>query len=260
MSRFYPIASGSTGNCTYIGYGNEGILIDVGISSKALVNALSKATVDPALLCGIFITHSHDDHICGLNVFVKKYKIPVFASINTANTICEKLPEIKNYVHIIEGEVSLGGFKVSPFETKHDCLGSYGYIIFTPDGKKCAVCTDLGIVSAQVHNALSGCEILLLESNHDISLLQKSNYPQTLKNRILGESGHLSNNACAVEIQKLAKEGTRRFILGHLSRENNRPEIAHTCTSAALMDCGLIEDEDYTLYIAPATNGKVIIF
>ena len=107
---------------------------------------------------------------------------------------------------------------------------------------------------------MTGCNAVLFEANHDVAMLQKGPYPPHLKARILSDKGHLSNTACAKELQWLVQSGTTRIVLGHLSRENNRPEIARSSATAALMDCGLIEDEDYTLYIAPPKNGKAIIF
>ena len=111
-----------------------------------------------------------------------------------------------------------------------------------------------------MHRAISGCSALLLESNHDVAMLQKGSYPEHLKKRILSEHGHLSNVACSAELARLIDSGTTRIVLGHLSRENNRPEIAKSCAKSALMDKGMTEDEDYTLYIAPPKCGKAIIF
>ncbi len=261
MSRLFPIASSSSGNCTYIGHGKDSILVDAGISCKGIVDALSCCAIDPNTLGGIFITHEHIDHIQGLRVFVKKYKIPVFASPLTVHALLnENLQEIEDYIHIIEGDVQIGDMQIHRFATSHDCEGSSGYVINMPDGKKCAVCTDLGHVSKEVHSALTGCKAILFESNHDVTMLQKGSYPPHLKKRILSDKGHLSNTACAVELQRLVESGTTRIILGHLSRENNRPEIARSSATAALMDKGLVEDKDYTLYIAPPKNGKAIIF
>ena len=260
MSRLFPIASSSSGNCTYIGHGKDGILVDAGISCKGIADALSLGAVDPKALGGIFITHEHTDHIQGLRVFVKKYQVPVFASRLTANALMAEIPEIEDHIHIIEGDVAVGDMIIHRFATSHDCEGSSGYVISFPDGKKCAVCTDLGFVSEEVHSALTGCAAVLFESNHDVAMLQKGPYPPHLKTRILSDKGHLSNTTCAKELQRLVESGTTRIILGHLSRENNRPEIARSSATAALMDKGLIEDQDYTLYIAPPKNGKAIIF
>ncbi len=260
MSRIFPIASGSSGNCTFIGHKNDGILIDVGISCKAVTDALNQAAFDPKALKGIFITHEHIDHISGLRVFAKKHNVPVFASEKTACAILCQTPELEDCLHVLEHKLDLGDMEIERFATSHDCEGSSGYAISLSNGRKCAVCTDLGVISAEVHSALSGCKTVLLESNHDVTMLQNGPYPPYLKNRILSEKGHLSNIACASELAKLVDTGTERIILGHLSRENNRPEIARGCTTASLMDKKMIEDSDYTLYIAPPKNGKAIIF
>lgn len=258
MSKFYPIASGSTGNCTYIGHGKSGLLIDAGISAKAICEGLSKAAIDPCDLLGIFITHEHIDHIQGLKVFSSKYNIPVFASEKTKEALNCLIPELK--ITAFEESIELENFKITRFSTSHDCEGSSGYAITLPDGRKCSVCTDLGYVSDEVHSALVGSDAVLLESNYDLFMLQNGSYPEHLKRRILSDKGHLSNNNCAAEVAKLIKSGTTRIILGHLSRENNRPEIASGCTAARLLDDKLLENEDYLLYIAPPKNGKVIIF
>ena len=115
-------------------------------------------------------------------------------------------------------------------------------------------------MSDTVRQALTGCKAVLFESNHDVAMLQKGPYPEVLKRRILGDKGHLSNNACAVELPRLVESGTTHIILGHLSRENNRPDIAHTSAAAALMEKKMAEDIDYILYVAPPKNGKVIVF
>lgn len=260
MSRIFPIASGSSGNCIFIGHKGDGILIDIGLSCKAITDALNQIAFDPKTLKGIFITHEHIDHISGLRVFAKRYNIPVFASEETASALIYQVPELESNLHILEHKVGLGEVEIERFATSHDCDGSSGYVIHLSDGKKCAVCTDLGFVSAEVHSALNGCNTVLLESNHDVAMLQKGPYPPHLKNRILSDKGHLSNISCAVELAKLVDTGTERIILGHLSRENNRPEIARITATSSLMDKKMIEDSDYTLYIAPPKNGKAIIF
>lgn len=261
MSRIFPIASSSSGNCTYIGYSKGGILIDAGISSKAITESLTAAAVSPQSINGIFITHEHIDHINGLKVFSKKYNIPVFASSETAAALLSlNAIENEDNLHIIDDSVTVGDFLVQRFATSHDCEGSSGYTITLPDLQKCAVCTDLGFVSNDVKKALTGCTAVLLESNHDITLLQKGSYPEYLKRRILSDKGHLSNNASASVLGDLVKNGTNRIILGHLSRENNRPELAHSAATAALIDYGMIENDDYLLFVAPPKNGKVVVF
>lgn len=260
MSRIFPIASGSSGNCTYIGHGKQGLLVDVGISARAVTNALTEAAVSPESILGIFITHSHIDHVNGLRVFADKYSVPTFATKETVEALTFSGCHCPKDIHIIDGDLTVGGFSVKTFSTSHDCPGSCGYVITLPDEIKCSVCTDLGVVSEEIRQAISGSAAILLESNHDVTMLQKGSYPEHLKRRILSDKGHLSNISCAAELPRLVKSGTTRIILGHLSRENNAPEIARSCAVAALLDEGLRENDDYILYVAPPKNGKVILF
>lgn len=260
MSKIFPIASGSSGNCTFIGCGNNGILVDAGISAKAITEGLSSVAFDPLHLSAIFITHEHIDHINGLRVFANKYNIPVFASQETANAISCEMCLNDGLLNSFDGSLAIDNFEITRFATSHDCEGSSGYTVTLPDGKKCAVCTDLGVVSEEVRQALYGSTAIVFESNHDVNLLHKGSYPPHLKRRILSDKGHLSNNACAVELPKLVESGTTRIILGHLSRENNRPEIARNSAVAALMDKRMIENDDYLLYIAPPKMGKAVLF
>lgn len=260
MSRIFPLASSSSGNCTYIGHGKQGLLVDAGVSARTIAKSLESIGVEPSSICGIFITHSHIDHTSGLRVFSDKYNIPVFASPKTVEAISENANVCPQNLNAVSGNVKVGCFDVNPFCTSHDCAGSCGYVITLPDGAKCSVCTDLGFVSEEVHTAVKGSAAILLESNHDVTMLQNGNYPEHLKRRILSDCGHLSNVSCAAEVVKLVESGTRRIILGHLSRENNDPEIARSCTVAALIDKGFIENDDYILYIAPPKDGKVILF
>lgn len=260
MSRLFPIASGSSGNCTYIGHGKSGLLVDAGVSARAILNSLNAAGIDPQSISGILITHSHIDHISGLRVFADRFGIPTFATAKTVQNIKDDPAHCPQSIHVIDKEIEIGAFKVTSFSTSHDCEGSCGYAITLPDEVKCSVCTDLGFVSEEVHRAICGSAAILLESNHDVNLLQKGSYPEYLKRRILSDKGHLSNVACSKELCELVKNGTTRIVLGHLSRENNDPAVARSCAVAALMDQGLRDNDDYILYIAPPKNGKVILF
>lgn len=260
MSKIFPIASGSSGNCTYIGYGKQGLLIDAGVSARTITNALMNAAIDTATICGIFITHNHIDHIKGLRVFADKYSIPTFATRETIEGLKQNACHCPKDLHIIESELEIGGFLIKAFPTSHDCPGSSGYVVTLPDETKCGVCTDLGVVSEEVRCAITGCTALLIESNHDVTMLQKGSYPEHLKRRILSDHGHLSNISCSKELSRLVENGTTRIILGHLSRENNDPAIAKSCAVAALMDNGFLENDDYMIYVAPPKDGKVILF
>lgn len=258
MAILCPLFSGSSGNATYIGYDGSGILIDAGVTAKRIDIALSAHEWNADDILGLFVTHEHIDHVRGLSVFSRKHHIPVFASVSTSQAL-EKAGLCQDAVAFSD-QVELGGFTVSRFATSHDCLGSSGYIIVTPDNKKIAVCTDLGFVSEEVERALSGCDGVLLESNHDLAMLRNGRYPAYLKNRIRSDRGHLSNPASADLIARLAQTGTTRFILAHLSQENNTPDTALTCTRTRLSLCGLEEGRDYLLTAAaPEGNAPVVI-
>ncbi len=161
---------------------------------------------------------------------------------------------------IDENGYDANGIFVKPFRTSHDAAESCGYVIETPDGRKISVATDLGVMTSTVHNAICGSDLVLLESNHDIRMLENGPYPYPLKKRILSEKGHLSNDSCADEAVKLIESGTTRLILGHLSKENNFPELAYQTTYASLACAGAKEDSDYILKIAkPVWDAKAVM-
>lgn len=260
MSRFCTLYSGSTGNCTYIGASSGGILIDAGVSAKRIEKALLERQIDLSTIKAIFVTHEHCDHIKGLRVFAKRTRIPVFASEKTAEALIQKGEIDQNIeLKILSDSVLVAGMEVSRFDTCHDCEGSSGFIVKTSDGRKMTVCTDLGYVSDTVRQSLLGCDLVLLESNHDVMMLQNGPYPYIIKQRILSDSGHLSNVACAAELCGLVESGTTRIVLGHLSRENNHPELARTTARASLIDGGFKEDLDYILYVAKPRGNKMLV-
>ncbi|MBO5020251.1 MAG: MBL fold metallo-hydrolase [Clostridia bacterium] len=261
MSRIYPLFSGSDGNATLISSGETNILIDAGVSFRRLNAALLESGVDIDSLSAVFVTHEHTDHIQGLKTLLKSAKIPVFASPDTLNTLIDKniLPKEANATPIEDG-VEIHNIFVSRFATSHDCSGSSGYVLKVKDGQKVAVCTDLGFVSDEVRSALLGCDTVLIESNHDVSMLQKGPYPPQLKMRILSDKGHLSNNVCAAELPSLLRSGTKRIILGHISKNNNNPMLAINTARTALNVIGAQENVDYLLYDARPQDNGVIVF
>ena len=259
MAKICPLFSSSSGNSTYISSSAGGILVDVGVSLKALNEALLSLGTDFNDIKAIAITHEHTDHIKCLKTLLKKHKIPVIASSVTLDTL--KKAEIINdsdITYSANDELSISNIKITRFATSHDCEGSSGYTFVLPEGKKIGICTDLGVMTNTVREALYGSDVILIESNHDIELLKKGPYPPELKMRIMSEKGHLSNSACACELCALFEKGTRRFILGHLSEHNNLPTVALSCAKAALMDKGAVFGEDYMLIAAKPSNNEVI--
>lgn len=260
MSRICPLFSGSTGNSTYISTSKGAFLVDAGHSCKQLCKAVENIGGDISDIRGIFITHEHSDHIKGLKTLVKNLKIPVFATKETLEACIKSdvIPAGAKLVVFDENTVDFGEIAVERFSTSHDCEGSSGYKFFLPDGKNIAVCTDLGIMTEEVRQSLSGCDTVLLESNHDIQMLKKGPYPPHLKVRILSDKGHLSNEACAAELPLLLKKGLKRIILGHISQKNNLPMLASSATRAALMDIGAQRDKDYLLFVAKPDKNEAI--
>lgn len=260
MARFCTLYSGSTGNCTYIGSGERGIIVDAGASAKGIISMLEAKGISYESIAAIFITHEHSDHIKGLGALLKKINVPVAASSDTLSAVAEhcKLPAGTVFTQMEDKVNDFSGFQVCRFATSHDCEGSGGYTVITPDGKKISVCTDLGIVTDSVRRALLGSDLVLIESNHDLKMLKNGPYPPQLKLRIMSDSGHLSNNACAAELPALLNSGTARFVLGHLSMHNNLPSLAAAAARGALADLGAAENQDYILKVAPPQNGEMI--
>ena len=262
MSKICPLFSSSSGNCTYIGTQNGGILVDAGASFKGMCEALEYAGGSIDEIAAVFITHEHDDHIKGLKTLLNKTNATLFASAKTLEKLAEidKIPQKATVNAIDENFVEIGGIIARRFATSHDCDGSSGFNFILPDNKKVTVCTDSGIVTDTMRNAIKGNDVVLLESNHDIEMLKKGPYPPHLKMRILSDRGHLSNNACAGELNALLKTGTTRFILGHLSQYNNMPMLAKATAEAALIKEGAQNGKDYILTVArPKGNGVTVI-
>lgn len=261
MARFCSLFSSSRGNCTYIGGSGGGVLVDVGVSAKKTEEALAAIGVDPASLSAILVTHEHIDHIRGIRVFATRYNLPVFATRGTLECMAaaKELNDKFEAFVVPKGSFELAGMEIHAFRTSHDAKESCGYTLITPDSKKISVCTDLGVVTPEVKDAVSGSDLILLESNHDINMLRNGPYPYSLKRRILSDSGHLSNESCAETALKLVESGTKRLFLGHLSPENNYPPLALETTRSLLTMAGAEENRDYYLTLAP-DGGEITTF
>lgn len=260
MARLCPLFSGSTGNSYYIGSRSAGLLLDAGRSARQLGQMLSRCGIDPLAIQGILITHEHSDHIAGVRVFAKKYGIPVFASQGTLLAMEPSLEGVERWV--LDGPVELAGMQVTPFPTPHDSAESLGFRITTQDHREFALATDLGELTNCVKDHLLGAEFVVVESNHDKEMLRSGPYPYYLKRRILSGRGHLSNGDCAGFLPELAKAGTKRFLLAHLSKENNTPSLADEAALSALSAAGYRQGTDFWLEVASPENteGKAIIF
>ncbi len=241
--RFCPLCSGSSGNATYIEAGNARILIDAGLSCKRITELMAKIGASPKDLTAILVTHEHSDHVRGVNILSKKYDLPVYANAETWSMLRTVLKDVapKNVcVFESDRDFFLSGVRVLPFTVPHDAVHCVGYT-FSQGGHKVGICTDLGHADARILSILSGCELLLFEANHDVDMLMAGSYPYLLKKRILSGIGHMNNDDCGAAIVKLYGTGVRNVILGHLSRENNYPELAMVTVRAALESAGIAD-------------------
>ncbi|MBQ9947648.1 MAG: MBL fold metallo-hydrolase [Oscillospiraceae bacterium] len=263
MARIFPICSSSSANCTFIGTKGHGILIDDGCSFRSLKNSLELIETSVDQIEALFITHEHIDHVKGLSVLAKNTKIPIFASEGTIKALQSDphctLPDNVMLFDIFKEGYQSAEFEVRAFHTPHDTPESVGYVINYND-IRIGVCTDVGTVTEEMEKNLIGCDAVLLESNYDTDMLRRNvNYSPALKRRIASDMGHLSNSAAAEFAEKLVKSGTTRLILGHLSRENNTPNTAFSCTCSHLQKKGMKAGSDFTLDIAPiVTEGQYI--
>lgn len=264
MAQFCPLFSGSSGNCYYIGgQAGKGILIDAGVSAKRITQAMNQMAINLTSIEAIFITHEHSDHINGLRVFASNFGCKVYSSAGTLQNL-HKMGHLSTRFKadvISDKGVEAAGMFIKPFATPHDTTDSIGYTIKIDDQKSAAIATDLGCITDEIRMSLKGSNLVVIESNHDVGMLQNGRYPVYLKRRILSERGHLSNDCCAAELPQLVKEGTTRIFLAHLSRENNLPQLACQTALKALEGAQMHEKIDFTLEVAPVSQPqKVTIF
>ncbi|MCR5636855.1 MAG: MBL fold metallo-hydrolase [Clostridiales bacterium] len=266
MAKIIPLFSGSKGNSYFIGCGSKGILIDAGRSAKQLCEALSHYNINPDCLEAILITHEHIDHIKGLRVFASNCHVPVYMSYGTSEQLALDghlkgvYTEYLRKDNDVYSSFNTESFNIQPFKTSHDTPESTCYRITDKSGRITALATDLGYISDTVKENLLGSDAVILESNHDVGMLRNGPYPYLLKRRILSDTGHLSNDDCSEILPQLVKGGTTRFLLAHLSRENNYPDLAYHCAAAKLQEHGMICDKDYMLSIAPEDYNGTIIY
>lgn len=261
MSRFCPLYSGSSGNSTYLSGGGTGVLIDAGVSCKAIMQGLRSVEEQMPPLSGIVITHEHDDHIKGLRVFLKKMQVPVYGPAKVLEYIASHC-DLPSDTQLIDHEGKgfyIENIYVEPFKTPHDSLDSCGYRFSMPDGRRIGVATDLGCYTSQVEQGLSGCDLVMLESNYDSRMLDCSAYPYFLKRRIKAQDGHLDNKDCAAAAAGLARSGSTRFVLAHLSKENNMALLAKETTEAALSQLGMEQGKDFTVQVANRSEPSPMI-
>lgn len=252
--KFCTLSSGSSGNCVYIEHNGFRILVDCGRSGKHIQGQMELIGEDAADVDAILVTHEHIDHIRGVGVLSRRYDLPVYATRGTWASIRRegKIGEFKahNEREFISGdEIFLGDIAVKSFAIPHDAAEPVGYR-FDLGSKICVVATDIGHISSEVEENIFGADIALLESNHDVQMLEQGEYPPFLKLRILGDRGHLSNRDAASVAARMVQSGTRHLILGHLSEQNNCPAIVREEMKRVMEKIGAKVGEDFTMEIA----------
>ena len=253
--RFCSIASGSSGNCIYVGSECAHVLIDIGISGKKMEQGLNSLDLTGRDIDGILITHEHSDHIKGLGVIARKYGIPIYATGGTVDAMLRcgflgKIPE-GIFREIREDQTfEIKDLKINPFTISHDAAQPVGYRLECGESSV-GIATDLGKYNDYIIENLQNLDALLLEANHDIRMLQVGKYPYYLKQRILGDRGHLSNENAGRLLCRLLHDNMKAVFLGHLSRENNYEELAYetVCSEVTLGD-NPYKSKDFKIQVA----------
>ncbi|MFV0517088.1 MAG: MBL fold metallo-hydrolase [Aminipila sp.] len=252
---FCSFSSGSSGNCYLVRSNSTALLVDVGISGKKIIEGLAATETPQDIVKGVLVTHEHIDHVKSLKVISKKLPHTVtYANAGTWEYIRESVPEPQRSVFVTGNSFSIGDIEIKPFHISHDAAEPVGFSFFS-EGKQISIVTDTGYITEEIFNEMKQADILALEANHDENMLKVGRYPWSVKQRILGNRGHLSNVAagkCLCRIMDENIEKPRRVLLAHLSRENNFPEMAYQTIR------NVLEESQYYLgkHLQMATMSK----
>ena len=232
--RFCVLASGSKGNSTYLESGSTRILIDAGLSGKAIEKRLAAIQVDAASLSAIIVTHEHHDHICGVGVLSRRFQLPVFVNELTLLAGGKTLQKLARWQPFVTGDsFPFQDLSIHPFRVSHDAADPVGFSI--DDGNhSLGYCTDTGKVSHLMQHRLSGCNGIVLESNHDPAMLKTGPYPEYLKQRVRSNTGHLPNHEAADFIHSLRHDNLHHVVLAHISETNNHPDLVWSAMREAM--------------------------
>lgn len=262
--RLCSIASGSSGNCIYVGSDATHLLVDVGISGKRTEAGLNSLGITGADLDGILITHEHADHISGLGVMARKYDVPIYATAGTIEAILSissvgKIDESLFHEVQADKKLVIKDLTVNPMTISHDAAQPVAYRIIYGN-KKVGICTDLGVYNDYTVECLKGMDAVLLEANHDVNMLQVGPYPYYLKQRILGDRGHLSNENSGRLLSRILHDDMQAIVLGHLSKENNLPELAYEAVRMEItMGDNPYNANDFRMMVANRSDVSPII-
>lgn len=249
MLELCTLFSGSSGNCVYVSDGETRLLVDCGVSGKRIESGLRRIGVEPGAVNGVLLTHEHSDHIASVGILHRRYGWNIYANRLTWQAAEPAVGRCDpSCLHFFCGDFQIGQVDIAPFAIPHDAASPVGYR-FCRGGACVTVATDLGVITPEVEQQLMGSDVVLLEANHDEEMLRAGPYPYPLKRRILSNTGHLSNENAGRLCARLAREGTREFLLGHLSAHNNLPELAYQTVASVLQEHRLLEQ--VRIQIAP---------
>lgn len=258
--RFSVLASGSTGNAFYIESDKERLLVDAGLSGKQMDHLFSEINIDPSTLTGILVTHEHSDHIKGLGIIARKYNLPIFANEKTWNAMERSIGKIgldQKFYFNMEQVKTFQDLDVESFGVSHDAAEPMFYT-FHHEGKKVALVTDLGYVSERIKKTVEDADAYIFEANHDVGMLRMGRYPWNVKRRILGDTGHVSNEDCGLALTDIISNRTKRIYLAHLSLDNNMKDLARMSVDSVLQERGITLDLHDTDPKAPTPLYEVV--
>lgn len=248
--HFSVLASGSTGNAFYVGTDKHSLLVDAGLSGKQMELLFNEVKCEIKNLSGILVTHEHSDHIKGLGVLARKYKLPIYANEKTWSAMASNIGEIpldQKFIFKMDTVQTFGNLEVESFGVSHDAAEPMFYA-FHHEGKKIVLLTDSGYISDRMKGVTSNADIFIIESNHDVEMLRMCHYPWNIKRRILSDVGHVSNEDSALALTDMIGERTKRIYLAHLSKDNNMKDLARMSVTQTLENKGFVTGENFDIY------------
>ncbi len=259
--RFSVLASGSSGNAIYVENEEHAFLIDAGLSGRKMEELFASVDRNMKNLSGILVTHEHSDHIKGIGVLARKYKVPIYANAKTwmaMDPLVGNIPLEQKFHFDMETVKTFGSLDIQSFAVSHDAADPMFYV-FHENGRKLVLITDTGYVSDRMKGHISGADSFVFESNHDVGMLQMCRYPWSIKRRILSDVGHVSNEDAAIAMSEVIEEKPTRIYLSHLSKDNNMKDLARMSVTQTLGSCGVSVGEYLNLYDTDANKATEIV-
>ncbi|MFB7138424.1 MBL fold metallo-hydrolase [Gottfriedia sp. NPDC056225] len=260
--HFSVLASGSTGNALYVGTEKTKLLVDTGLSGKAMESLFKEINRDIKEVSGILVTHEHSDHIKGLGVLARRYQVPIYANEKTwkaMNHLIGEIPTEQKFIFNMETTIQFGDIEVESFGVSHDAAEPMFYV-FHHNGKKFVTITDTGYVSDRMKGIISNADMYIFESNHDVEMLRMGKYPWSIKRRILSDVGHVSNEDAALAMADVIGDKTKRIYLAHLSQDNNMKELAKMSVTQTLEGKGFDVGMQFELHDTDPQKPTDIVY